>query len=78
MIKLYSISTEGKNKMKQQEDKREERRGFLKKAVYATPTILALGELLKPQQAQASFNSTPSDPDTASLDLHKQKKVHLA
>ena len=56
----------------------EARRGFLKKAVYAAPTILLLDELVKPQQAQAGFGSSPSDPDTASLNLHKQKKIRLA
>jgi hypothetical protein len=41
-----------------------ERRGFLKKAVYAAPTIVAMGALLKPKEANADFGPTPSDPDT--------------
>ena len=42
-----------------------QRRNFLKKAVYAAPTVVALGSLVKPQKAQADgFGPVPSDPDT--------------
>jgi len=38
-----------------------ERRGFLKKAVYAAPTIVALGALTKPTESEA-FGKPPSGP----------------
>ena len=39
------------------------RRAFLKKAVYATPTIMALGALTKPTESEAGFGPPPSAPD---------------
>ena len=39
-----------------------ERRGFLKKAAYATPTLIALGQLVRPREAKAGFGGPPSDP----------------
>jgi hypothetical protein len=44
---------------------KEDRREFLKKAVYATPTVGALGSLIKPKSAKADdFGYNPSDPNT--------------
>jgi hypothetical protein len=41
----------------------QERRSFLKKSVYAAPTLIAMGGLLKPNKAKAdNFGSPPSDP----------------
>ena len=40
----------------------DKRRTFLKKAIYAAPTIVALGALLKPKRAEA-FETPPSDSD---------------
>ena len=37
------------------------RRSFLKKSIYAAPTIVALGALLKPTESKAGFGPTPSD-----------------
>ena len=39
-----------------------ERRSFLKKAVYAAPTIVALGALIKPTESEAGFGKPPSGP----------------
>jgi len=39
------------------------RRTLLKKAIYAAPTIVVLGALMKPKQAKADFGPPPSDPD---------------
>ncbi len=42
-----------------------ERRSFLKKTAYATPTLVALGSLMKPTKATAAdFGGPPSDPGT--------------
>ena len=42
-----------------------QRRGFLKKALYATPSVIALGSIVKPVKGQADdFGPAPSDPDT--------------
>jgi hypothetical protein len=43
-------------------DSAQQRRAFLKKAVYATPTVVALGSLIKPKSAKADgFGPPPSD-----------------
>jgi len=47
---------------KEQNEVRNERRGFLKKAVYAAPTLIVLGELVKPESAKSDFGGPPSDP----------------
>ena len=40
------------------------RRSFLKKSVYAAPTLIVLGGLLKPKSAKADgFGPPPSDPN---------------
>lgn len=39
-----------------------ERRSFLKKAKYAAPTLVALGALMKPTDADAGFPKPPSGP----------------
>ncbi len=41
----------------------KERRGFLKKTAYAAPTLIVLGGLIKPRNANALPNP-PSDPQT--------------
>ena len=38
------------------------RRIFMKKAVYAAPTLLALGTLTRPTDAKAGFGKPPSGP----------------
>jgi len=47
-----------------QQLKDSSRRGFLKKAAYAAPTIVALGALTKPTEAEASVagKRPPSGP----------------
>jgi hypothetical protein len=52
----------------------QSRRTFLKKAAYAVPTVIALGQITNPTTAAASFvgggtehtGTTPSNPDTGS------------
>ncbi len=44
-------------------EKREERRTFLKKAVYSAPTLVALGTLVRPEKGHADFGGPPSDPN---------------
>ena len=39
------------------------RRDFLKKAVYAAPTVVALGALMKPTETEAGFGKPPSGPN---------------
>ncbi len=46
---------------KDTETKREERRSFLKKAAYSTPTLMALGTLMRPEKTHADFGGPPSD-----------------
>ena len=44
------------------DEMQKERRRFLKKTVYAAPTIIALGGMLKPNRANANeFGGTPYD-----------------
>ena len=38
------------------------RRSFLKKAVYAAPTLFVLGSLAKPTESEAGFGRPPSGP----------------
>ena len=42
---------------------KDARRSFLKKAVYAAPTIVALGALMKPTESKAGFGKPPSGPN---------------
>ena len=43
---------------------KEDRREFLKKALYTTPTVVVLGSLIKPKSAKADdFGAPPSDPN---------------
>ena len=53
--------TEKFRKMNKSEE--NERRSFLKKAVYAAPTVVALGALLKPTETKAGFGKPPSGPN---------------
>jgi len=39
------------------------RRNFLKKAAYAAPTLMVLGQLGRPGEANAGFGGPPSDPN---------------
>jgi hypothetical protein len=41
--------------MKNNENKTQSRRNFLKKAAYAVPTVIALGQITNPTTAAASF-----------------------
>jgi len=54
--------------MKKHSDKMDftvQRRDFLKKAVYITPSLIVLGNIVKPIKANADdFGGTPSDPNT--------------
>jgi hypothetical protein len=44
---------------------KKDRREFLKKALYTTPTVVVLGSLIKPKSAKADdFGGYPSDPNT--------------
>ena len=43
-------------------DKSVSRRTFIKKAVYAAPTLVALGALTRPTDAKAGFGKPPSGP----------------
>ena len=45
------------------ESQKDSRRTFLKKAVYAAPTVVALGALLKPTESKAGFGKPPSGPN---------------
>ena len=39
----------------------KKRREFLKKAVYAAPTLIVLTQLSKPTKSEAGFGGPPSD-----------------
>ena len=40
----------------------EKRRGFLKQVVYAAPTVVVLGALMKPTETKAGHGKPPSGP----------------
>jgi hypothetical protein len=40
----------------------KDRRDFLKKAAYTAPALIILGQLVKPESANAGFGGPPSDP----------------
>jgi len=42
-----------------------QRRTFLKKTMYAAPTLMVLGSLTKPTQTHADFGPPPSDPKSS-------------
>jgi len=48
--------THEKNKMQ------KERRSFLKKTVYAAPSLIVLGQLTRPSTAKANLGQPPSAP----------------
>ena len=52
------IEDEGREETKE----KSSRRKFLKKAAYAAPTLVVLGQLGKPESAKADFGGPPSDP----------------
>jgi len=43
------------------EAKQKDRRSFLKKSVYAAPTLIVMGALMKPTRTKAAFGGPPSD-----------------
>jgi len=43
-------------------EKQVSRRTFIKKAVYVAPTLIALGSLTRPTDAEAAFGRPPSGP----------------
>jgi len=43
-------------------EKQVSRRNFIKKAVYVAPTLIALGSLTRPTDAEAGFGRPPSGP----------------
>lgn len=47
---------------KNNEKKKDSRRIFLKKIAYSAPTIIIIGELLKPQSAHADYSGGPVGP----------------
>jgi len=55
-------SKELMRKHKEKKTAQQERRGFLKKAAWAAPTLVVLGELAKPTKVKAGFSGPPSDP----------------
>lgn len=59
------MALDPKEKYKYEKDEvQKERRSFLKKTMYSTPTIVALGGLLRPTQAKADWvpGPNPSQP----------------
>ncbi len=49
--------------VKESEKSNTGRRTFLKKTVYAAPTLIALGYLFRPKKAHAGHGKPPSGPD---------------
>ena len=49
-------------KKSQAEKQNKDRRAFIKKAVYAAPTLIALGALIRPTEVKARFGRPPSGP----------------
>ena len=47
---------------KMKEHVQKERRGFLKKAAYAAPTLVVMGQLARPTQSKAWGEVVPSPP----------------
>jgi len=46
------------------------RRNFLKKTLYATPSMIVMGTIVKPTKANADgFGAAPSDPNTDSTEF---------
>ncbi len=43
-------------------EKQVSRRTFIKKAAYVAPTLIALGSLTRPTDAEAGFGRPPSGP----------------
>ncbi len=50
---------EDKSKKRSEE---KSRRTFIKKVVYAAPTLISLGHLTHPTSAEAAFNGPPGGP----------------
>ena len=50
------------SKIEKQEEGKVSRRGFLKKAAYSTPVLMAMGQLAKPEKASADSSDGPDGP----------------
>ncbi len=48
--------------LSEEQKQQKGRRSFLKKTVYAAPTLIVLGQLTKPSSVKAGFGGPPSDP----------------
>jgi len=48
---------------KRENDRKKERREFLKKGLYTAPKLIILGSLAKPEDSKAGFGPPPSDPE---------------
>ena len=57
-----NMTSDPKEKEKMQSECQSERRGFLKKAVYAAPTLMIMGQLIRPTQSKAWGEVPPSQP----------------
>jgi hypothetical protein len=57
-----SLKQENNTTIKSNINVNTKRRTFLKKAAYATPTVFALGALMKPTESEAGFGKPPSGP----------------
>ena len=42
--------------------KMQERRSFMKKAAYAAPVLMVMGQLTRPTETEAGFGPPPSQP----------------
>lgn len=62
---MKNLNDEQKNLEKENEKPQNEeaRRNFMKKAVYAAPTLLAMGSLLKPKDILADGSQPPGPPN---------------
>ena len=57
-----ALDPKEKNHIEEKEKMQSERRGFLKKAVYAAPTLMVMGQLVRPTQSKAWGEVPPSQP----------------
>jgi len=51
------------NHQELKDDIQNERRSFLKKAAYAAPGLIVLGQLARPTKTKANFGPPPSAPN---------------
>jgi len=57
-----TLNPKEKNHTEEKEKMQSKRRGFLKKAVYAAPTLMVMGQLVRPTQSKAWGEAPPSQP----------------